>query len=116
MLKSLEALLELPINITPWVELLMDGLIGKQESLPAPTLSKMGTLLDGGNSWPSMVSNIFFCLVLALESASSLHLKSLYTDINMTKQGSLHCQAKPFVQQSIMYVCNLEQTFGIVQT
>ena len=106
--QGLTILPELPTEIICWVESLIDGAIIKPESLPAPTHSKVGALLDGSDTWPALGSKInsWIHSTSNPKSASCQYLLPVFAEMSMAKQCYLHCPGKPFAQHSTMFVRN----------
>ena len=104
---------DLPADITCWLASLKGGKLNGAASPLVPTPSKMGTLVNGGDSWPVVASSIRSWKDIANRpsSAWSAPLQLLCEEMNMAREILLDFQAKPLNKPLITFVRPLGQTF-----
>ena len=112
--KNFKILTKLPQKIICWLESLRESKIKPEESLPAPSRSKMGVLLDGSDSLHQLASKINSWTALAKQgdTQSCPRLQRLCAETNRARLNETFSEAGQSVRPSIMYVRYFEQTFG----
>ena len=112
--KNFKILHQLPTEIISWLDSLQDLKTSAKESLPVPTRSKMGALLDGSDSLKQLVSKInsWTAMVNQQESPSCPRLRLLYDEMSRAKHEKHFSQADQSVRPSTMFVRYFEQTLA----
>ena len=112
--KNLKILPALPREIISWLESLQDLRTSASESLPAPSPSKMGALVDGSDSWSALVLKInsWTRMHKSQESPSCQPLLPLFEEMNRAEQSLHNSWEDRSARPSTTYARFSKQTFA----
>ena len=108
------AISTLPKELVSWVCSLSALSTRSQDSPPAPSTSKLGALIGGGDSLSTMASKMNGCRITASHSApiSSQPLQGLAEEIYMARQKSLNSEGLQSKIPSHMFVRPFGRIYG----
>ena len=111
--KQLRILQTLPREIISWLESMQDMKTSASESLPAPSPSKMGALVDGSDSLRALVSKInsWIRFHKRQELPSCARLRLLLGEMSRAEQNLHSSSEERSARPSTMFVRYSEQTF-----